>query len=97
MIYKSGLLLFYYCDKFILTNTVHSFRIPVRSLDTLDALLTVLRYLIIYRFTMELLKPVYLKDKEIQCGQNRISDYDLSIAVSNIINDVKCVQKDRDL
>lgn len=46
---------------------------------------------------MELLKPVYLKDKEIQCGQNRISDYDLSIAVSNIINDVKCVQKDRDL
>lgn len=46
---------------------------------------------------MELLKPVYLKYKEIQCGQNRISDYDLSIAVSNIINDVKCVQKDRDL
>lgn len=46
---------------------------------------------------MELLKSVYLRDKEIQCGHNRISDYDLLIAVSNIINDVKCVQKDRDL
>lgn len=46
---------------------------------------------------MELLKPVYLKDGEIQFGSTRFSDFDLSISVGNKINDLKCVQKDRDL
>ena len=46
---------------------------------------------------MELLKPVYLKDSEFQIGSTRYSDFDLSIAVGNKINDLKCVQKDRDL
>lgn len=46
---------------------------------------------------MELLKPVYLKDREIQIGPTRFSDFDLSIAVGNKVNDLKCIQKDRDL
>jgi hypothetical protein len=46
---------------------------------------------------MELLKPVYLKDSEFQIGSTRYSDFDLPIAVGYKINDLKCVQKDRDL
>lgn len=46
---------------------------------------------------MEVIKPVYLKDKEIQCGSTRISDFDLATSVAQKTDDVKCVQKDRDL
>ena len=50
---------------------------------------------------MELQKPIYFKDKELQ-GQitsdsKRISDYDISIATGKIVPDIQCIQKDRDL
>lgn len=46
---------------------------------------------------MDLIKPVYLRDREIQCGSTRISDFDLSMSVTKSISDLTCVQKDRDL
>ena len=47
---------------------------------------------------MEMLKPVYLRDSDIQIDKKKpIRDYEISIAVSKSINDLKCVQKDRDL
>lgn len=45
---------------------------------------------------MDLIKQVYLRDREIQCGSTRISDFDLSMSVTKI-SDLTCVQKDRDL
>lgn len=46
---------------------------------------------------MDLIKPVYLRDREIQFGSTRISDFDLSMSVTKSISDLTCVQKDRDL
>lgn len=47
---------------------------------------------------MEMIKPVYLKNSELpQDHNNRMSDYELSIAASSSAPDLKCVQKDRDL
>ena len=47
---------------------------------------------------MELLKPVYMRNGDLPSDRNNVvTDYELSIAVSNTINDLKCVQRDRDL
>lgn len=50
---------------------------------------------------MELLKPIYFKDKEIHGiitnEANRVSDYELSVATSKVVNDIQCIQKDRGL
>ena len=45
-----------------------------------------------------MIKPVYLRDSDIQSDKkNIVRDYEISIAVSKCIDDLKCVQKDRDL
>lgn len=50
---------------------------------------------------LELLKPFYFKDKEIHGiitnEANRVSDYELSVATSKVVNDIQCIQKDRGL
>lgn len=43
-------------------------------------------------------KPVYLRNRDIQTEKNKyISDYDIAVAASAKVNDVYCVQRDRDL
>jgi ribA/ribD-fused uncharacterized protein len=43
-------------------------------------------------------KPVYLRNRDIQTDKNRyITDYDIAVATSAKVNDVYCVQRDRDL
>ena len=47
---------------------------------------------------MAMLKPVYLRDNDIQIDKkNYVRDFEISIAVSKSISDLKCVQRDRDL
>ena len=51
-----------------------------------------------YFIRMEMIKPVYLRDSDIQSDKkNIVRDNEISIAVSKCIDDLKCVQKDRDL
>jgi hypothetical protein len=50
---------------------------------------------------MEVVKPIFFKDKELQ-GQitsdtRRISDFEISVAASVVVPDIQCTQKDRDL
>ena len=46
----------------------------------------------------KMLKPVYLRNRDIQIGKGKfITDYAIAMAVSKVIDDTKCVQKDRDL
>jgi hypothetical protein len=50
---------------------------------------------------MEVIKRIYFKDKELQ-GQitsdtRSISDFEISVATSEVVSDIQCVQKDRDL
>ena len=45
-----------------------------------------------------LIKPVYLRNKDLPFDRsNVIKDYELSEAVLKMVNDLKCVQRDRDL
>ena len=46
-----------------------------------------------------MIKPVYLQDNDIHESdkKNIVRDFEISIAVSKCIDDLKCVQKDRDL
>ena len=45
-----------------------------------------------------MIKPVYLKNSEIQNDRNnRITDYEIAEKLSVKINDIKCIQLDRDL
>ena len=49
---------------------------------------------------MELIKPLYFKNKELQgSSSDHISDFEISVAASKIISDTEiiCIQKDRDL
>ena len=51
-----------------------------------------------YLIRMEMIKPVYLRDNDIQSDKkNIVRDFEISISVSKCIDDLKCVQKDRDL
>ena len=46
----------------------------------------------------KMLKPVYLRNRDIQIGKGKyITDYAIAMAVSKVIEDTKCVQRDRDL
>ena len=66
-----------------------------------DKSITVIDYLntcVCKQITMEMLKPVYLKNSELpHSNDNRITDYELSVAASLCASDLKCVQKDREL
>ena len=49
-----------------------------------------------YLIVIEMIKPVYLRDKDIQSDKkNIVRDFEISIAVSKCNDDLKCVQKDR--
>ena len=64
---------------------------PVSEIDIIDNGIKAIK-------AMELLKPVYMRNGDLQSDRNNvITDYELSIAVSNTIKDLKCVQRDRDL
>ena len=46
----------------------------------------------------KLLKPVYLRNRDIQTNKKEpISDYALACAVGEVVSDISCVQRDRDL
>ena len=46
----------------------------------------------------KLLKPVYLRNRDIQTNKNDpITDYALACAVGEVISDIVCIQRDRDL
>lgn len=46
----------------------------------------------------QMLKPVFLKNSEIQNDRNnKISDFEIAVQLSKKIDDVKCIQLDRDL
>lgn len=46
----------------------------------------------------KMIKPVYLRNRDIQTDKNNpISDYILACAVSTVVSDIKCIQRDRDL
>ena len=67
-----------------------------------DKTITVNAYLdtcVCKQITMERLKPVYLKknSERPHTNDNRITDYELSVAALLCASDLKCVQKDREL
>ena len=46
----------------------------------------------------QMLKPVYLRNRDIQSNKgSKVTDYDLANAVGKPVNDIKCIQLDRDL
>ena len=46
----------------------------------------------------QMLKPVYLRNRDIQSNKgSKVTDYDLANAVGKTVNDIKCIQLDRDL
>ncbi|KAK3082645.1 hypothetical protein FSP39_001246 [Pinctada imbricata] len=45
-----------------------------------------------------MIKPVYLRNRDVQNDKRKfVTDYAIAMAVGNVIDDVKCVQRDRDL
>lgn len=45
-----------------------------------------------------MIKPVYLRNRDLQSNKTvRITDFDLLKAVQKKVNDIKCIQLDRDL
>lgn len=45
-----------------------------------------------------MIKPVYLRNRDIQTNKNNLlSDYVLACVVGAIVSDIKCIQRDRDL
>ena len=46
----------------------------------------------------QMLKPVYLRNRDIQSNKgSKVTDFDLANAVGKSVNDIKCIQLDRDL
>ena len=46
----------------------------------------------------QMLKPVNLPNRDIQSNKgSKVTDYDLANAVGKTVNDIKCIQLDRDL